>query len=77
MVDMSSSGNAIYGNDISSYGEAARDEGYNQWDDGSRGNRYGSGGSEDFGLDGVFNASYNILRGDNVDSRPLARLAIP
>jgi hypothetical protein len=30
MVDTSSSGNAIYGNDLSSYGEAARDEGYNQ-----------------------------------------------
>jgi parallel beta-helix repeat protein len=77
MVDLSSSGNAIYGNDLSSNGEAARDEGSNQWDDGSRGNRYGSGDCEDTDNDGICDAPYNILGGDNVDGRPLAGQATP
>jgi parallel beta-helix repeat protein len=77
MVDITSSDNAIYGNDLSRNGEAARDEGDNRYDDGSRGNYYGSGGCEDADNDGVCDAPYNIPGGDNADLYPLARLAAP
>ena len=71
-VDIQSSGNAIFGNDISSNGEPARDEGRNLWDDGSRGNYYGSGDCQDSNHDGICDSPYAISGGTNVDRYPLA-----
>lgn len=71
-ADMLSRGNAISGNDLSSNGEAARDEGSNQWDNGSRGNYYGWGDCQDADQDGICDEAYSIPGGANVDHYPLA-----
>ncbi|KUK43819.1 MAG: right-handed parallel beta-helix repeat-containing protein [Methanothrix sp.] len=75
VADFASRGNSIYGNDLSGNGEAARDEGDNLWDDGSRGNYYGPGSCADG--DGVCEGSRSIPGGKNVDRFPLARRAGP
>lgn len=77
VIDIASSGNSIYGNDLSNNGEAARDDGDNRWDDGSRGNYYGSGDCEDADQNGICDASRLIPDGNNVDGYPLARWEIP
>ena len=75
-IDSLSSGNSILGNDLSTNVEAARDEGDNWWDDGSRGNYYGTGLCDDADGDGVCDGPRSIPGGDNVDGYPLARALI-
>jgi len=71
-ADVTSTENAIYGNDLSENGEAARDEGDNRWDDGSMGNCYGPEGCEDKDGDGICDLPRPIPGGRNEDGRPLA-----
>jgi parallel beta-helix repeat protein len=77
LADVTSTENAIYGNDLSNNGEAARDEGDNRWDDGSSGNYFGSEGCEDEGRDGVCDAPRPIPGGGNEDGHPLATPPAP
>jgi len=75
LADVSSSGNSIYGNDLSNNGEAARDEGGNKWDDGLRGNYWGPDACDDADGDGVCDGLRLIPGGKNADGFPLARAA--
>jgi parallel beta-helix repeat protein len=77
LADVTSTENAIHGNDLSNNGEAARDEGDNMWDDGSSGNYYGSKGCEDEDRDGICDAPRPISGGGNEDGRPLATMPAP
>lgn len=77
LADALSSGNSIVGNDLSNNGEAARDEGDNRWDDGSRGNHYGPGSCDDADGDGVCDGPLSIPGGENADRFPLAGPAGP
>ena len=74
-ADFAATGNSIYGNDLSGNVEAARDEGDNRWDDGSRGNYYGTGSCDDVDGDGICDGPLSIPGGVNVDRYPLARAA--
>jgi len=74
-LDAHSSGNTIIANDLSKNIEAARDEADNRWDDGSRGNYYGTGDCDDADGDGVCDGPRPIPGGGNADGFPLARAA--
>jgi parallel beta-helix repeat protein len=76
-ADLQSNGNSIFGNDISDNGEAARDAGSNLWDDGSRGNYYGSEDCQDSNHNGICDYPQAISGGSNVDRYPLAVPAAP
>ena len=76
-ADFASIENSIYGNDLSGNGEAARDEGDNLWDDGSRGNYYGPSSCADADGDGVCDGPRSVSGGKNVDRFPMAGLAGP
>ncbi len=74
-ADFASIENSIYGNDLSGNGEAARDEGDNLWDDGSRGNLWGPDVCDDADGDGICEGPRTIPGGRNTDRFPLARRA--
>jgi len=74
-LDVYSRGNSILGNDLSTNVEAAKDEGDNRWDDGSRGNYYGTDLCDDADGDGICDGPRSIPGGWNVDVYPLARAA--
>lgn len=74
-IDPLSSSNNIFGNDLSTNVEVAKDEGDNRWDDGSRGNYYGPDLCDDADGDGVCDGPRPIPGKDNVDGYPLARAA--
>jgi parallel beta-helix repeat protein len=71
-ADVQSRGNSIFDNDISGNGEAAWDRGSNLWDDGSRGNYYGSRDCQDSNHDGICDSPHAISGGSNMDRYPLA-----
>jgi parallel beta-helix repeat protein len=75
--DVTSTENAIYGNDLFNNGEVARDEGENRWDDGSVGNRYGPEGCEDEDRDGICDVPRPIPGGGNQDRHPLSSPTLP
>jgi parallel beta-helix repeat protein len=72
-LSAASSGNSVYGNNLSNNGEAARDEGDNRWDDEFKGNYYGSADCEDANNDGICDVPQPIPGGNNVDRYSLAR----
>lgn len=72
-LDIYSTGNSISGNDLSTNVEVARDAGENLWDDGSRGNYYGTGSCDDADGDGVCDGPWSIPGRGNGDRFPLSR----
>ncbi|MGB3945076.1 MAG: NosD domain-containing protein, partial [Methanothrix sp.] len=72
-LDLYSRGNSILGNDLSTNVEAAKDGGDNRWDDGSRGNYYGTGSCDDADGDGVCDGPRSIPGGGDGDRFPLSR----